>query len=375
MVVLIILKYILYLILFILLFCLFLGLYFGIRNKYDRMYFTNKFNNESYITYKNPLNKDYKLSNWQSLIKPETSFNKIVTPGTHDSLCFDWGNSYSLLQQYTSYWAQTQYLNTKQQLLSGVRYFDSRVGICKKRFCDKDEIVIFHGDFSSNITYESVINDLVNFMNNNPSEIIVWRFNILNNNENVSQIIKDKGLHSKLNFIPYTSNYFNISLGQLRETRPDKTKAGIIFVQNDPNDTNDPNDPNDTNFNIWSTSKIKDPYDETSVITNKNQFTSSKSRKTSEPLFKSSMNKIYSNKDLGNDTLTVMQMIGVYVSSTKSSLLYSLERISKDVNKALFTNGLPLPPKNGYNVIMIDFLTPNESNAIINLNPSNVFIN
>ena len=87
------------------------------------------------------------------------------------------------------------------------------------------------------------------------------------------------------------------------------------------------------------------------------------------------MNKIYSNKDLGNDTLTVMQMIGVYVSSTKSSLLYSLERISKDVNKALFTNGLPLPPKNGYNVIMIDFLTPNESNAIINLNPSNVFIN
>jgi hypothetical protein len=361
-----ILKYFLYLILFILLFVLLLGLYFGMRNKYDRMYYENKFKNESYITYKNRLNKDYKLSNWQSLIKPETPFNKIVTPGTHDSLTFDWGNSYSLIQQYTSYWAQTQYLNIMQQLLSGVRYFDTRVGICKKRFCDKDKIVAFHGDFSSNITYESIVSDLVNFMNNNPSEIIVWRFNILNNNDEVNQIIKDKKLHSKLNLIPYTSKYFNISLGELREMRPDKTKAGIIFVQNDP--------PSD-NFNIWSTSKIKDPYDETSVITNKNEFTSSKPSKTMNPLFKSSMNKIYSNKDLGNDTLTVMQMIGVYVTTTKSSLLYSLERISKDVNKALFTNGLPPPPKNGYNVIMIDFMTPKESNAIINLNPENIFIN
>jgi hypothetical protein len=290
-------------------------------------------------------------------------FNKIITPGTHDSLCFDWGNSYSLLQQYTSYWAQTQYLNVKQQLLSGVRYFDSRIGICKKKFCDKDELVVFHGDFSSNITYESVINDLIDFINNNPTEIIVWRFKILNNEDQVTRIIKDKGLHSKFNFIPYTENYFNISLGKLRDMRPDKTKAGIIFVQNDPN-----------NPNNWPLSKIKDPYDETSVITNKGQFTSSKPKQTSDPIFKSTMNKIYSNKDLGDDTLTVMQMIGVYVTSTKSSLLYSLESISKDVNKALFNKGLPPPPKNGYNVIMIDFLTPKESNAIINLNSSNIFI-
>jgi hypothetical protein len=364
---LIILKYFLYFILFILLIVITLGLYFGMVNKYNRMYFSNKFKDESYITYKNQLNKDYKLSNWQSLIKPETLFNTIVTPGTHDSLCFDWGNSYSLLQQYTSYWAQTQYLNVKQQLLSGVRYFDTRVGICKKMFCNKDEIVVFHGDFSSNTTYESVINDLNDFINNNPTEIIVWRFNILNNNDQVNKIIKDKGLHSKLNFIPYTQNYFNISLGKLREMRTDKTKAGIIFVQNDPDDSNNPNK--------WSTSKIKDPYDETSVITNKNQFTSSKPKQTLMPLFKSSMNKIYSNKDLGNDTLTVMQMIGVYVTSTKSSLLYSLERISKDVNNSLFNKGLPPPPKNGYNVIMIDFLTPKESNAIINLNSGKIFIN
>jgi hypothetical protein len=353
---------------FILLFVLFVlcvGLYFGIRNKYNKIYFENKFKNENYIKYKNRLNNDYKLSNWQSLIKPETIFNKIVTPGTHDSLTFDWGNSYSLIQQYTSYWAQTQYLNVMQQLLSGVRYFDARVGICKKTFCDKDKIVVFHGDFSSNITYESVINDLIDFMNKNPSEIIVWRFNILNNNDEVNKIIKDKELHSKLNLIPYTSKYFNISLGELREMRPDKNKAGIIFIQNNPPSNN---------VNIWNASKIKDPYDENSVITNKNEFTSSKTKKTLDPLFKNSMNKIYSNKDLGYDTLTVMQMIGVYVTSTKSSLLYSLESISKDVNNALFTNGLPPSPKNGYNIIMIDFLTPKESNAIINLNPENVFI-
>lgn len=363
-----VLKYFLYFILFILSIVLMLGLYFGMITKYNRLYFANKFNNESYITFKNPLNNDYKLSNWQSLIKPETLFNKIVTPGTHDSLCFDWGNSYSLLQQYKSYWAETQYLTIKQQLLSGVRYFDARVGICKNMFCNKDEVVVFHGDFSSNITYESAIGELIDFINNNPTEIIVWKFKILNNFDQVSQIIKDKGLHSKLNFIPYTSNYFNIPLGQLREMRPDKTKAGVIFVYN----YKDPNDPNDSN--IWPASKIQDPYDGTSVITSKKEFTSSKPRRTLEPVFKSTMNKIYSNKDLGIDTLTVMQMIGVYVTSSKSSLLYSIERISKDVNKALFENGLPPPPENGYNVIMIDYLTPKESNAIINLNPSNIFI-
>jgi LysM repeat protein len=354
-------KYILYLILIILLIIVLIGLFFGMRNKYDRMYYRYKFGDKSYITYKTPTNKEYSLSEWQSLIKPDTLFNKIVTPGTHDSLCFDWGNSYSLVQQYTAYWAQTQSLTVMQQLLSGVRYFDARVGICEKQFCDPTKIVVFHGDFSTNITYDSIVNDLIDFINRHPTEIIVWRFHIYNNHDKIRQLIKDK--HAQLNFIPFTQSYFNLTLSQLRDMRPDKTKAGVILVGQTESS-------NPTNPVIWPTNKIRDPYDETTAITNKKQFTMS----GPNAKYKMSISNIYSNQDLGNDTLTVMQMIGVYVASVKSSLLYSLEHISKDVNKALFTKELPPPPKNGYNVIMIDFLTPKESNAIINFNSPNIFI-
>ena len=52
---------------------------------------------------------------------------------------------------------------------------------------------------------------------------------------------------------------------------------------------------------------------------------------------KSSMKKIYSDKQFEDNSLTVMQMIAEYQMSTKSSLALSVEKISKRL-KFLFPN-------------------------------------
>ena len=377
-----ILKYVLYFILFLLSLIIFIAIYIGMRNKYDRLYFKKKFADPSYLRYVTPTDEVYHLFEWQRKINPTIPFNKIVTPGTHDSLTYDWESSYSLIQQYTSYWAETQYLTTMQQLMAGVRYFDARVGICKKRFCDKDTVVVFHGDFSSNTTYESVISQLVEFIEKYPSEMIVWKFRILNNDDEVRKIIEDKKLHSKLNLIPWTEKYFKLSLGELRELRPDKKKAGIIFVSDYYPSTNP---------TVWPTSKMIDPYDMAALMIDKKGFTST--GKTSTPsssstpssesptpsstpqTFKSTMKRIYSDQAFPDDSLTILQMIAEYQTSTKSSMTFSIERISKSINDILFNKSeMPPAPKTGYNVIMIDYLMPKHSNAIINFNPKEYFI-
>jgi hypothetical protein len=58
-----------------------------------------------------------------------------------------------------------------------------------------------------------------------------------------------------------------------------------------------------------------------------------------------------------------------------SSLSFSIEYISKRLNDALLNpSEMPPPPKSGYNVIMIDYLMPKHSNAIIQLNPKQYFL-
>ena len=86
------------------------------------------------------------------------------------------------------------------------------------------------------------------------------------------------------------------------------------------------------------------------------------------------MNKIYSNKEVDPNSISVMQMIAESQVSTKTSLLDSIETISKRINQALMDKDLPAPPKSGYNIIMIDYITPQLSNEIIQINQPSTFI-
>jgi len=365
---LLVLKYVLYVILFILAVVVLSGIYIFARNVYDRRYFNDLFSKPSSLSYTLPNGNAYSLDTWMSNVNPAMPINKIVIPGTHDSLTYEWERSYSLIQQFTGFWAKTQYLSVKQQLLAGVRYFDTRCGISDSRYgYGKDTAVVFHGDFSTNVTYEECINELIDFIGTHPTEIIIWKVRLLNN-EDVLRPVTLK-YHSKLNLIPYTSTYFNSTMEDLRKRRPDPKRGGVILMSG--NYAEDPA--------IWSDSKTFDPYDFDALLTDKKSWTMSKPSKTApqvadEPRFKMTMNKIYSNKEVDPTSVSIMQMIAEYQVSTKTSLLDSIETISKRINQALIDKDLPAPPKSGYNIIMIDYITPQLSNEIIQINQPATFI-
>jgi hypothetical protein len=298
------------------------------------------------------------------LMNDATPFNKIVIPGTHDSLTYDWEDTYNIFQIYTGYWAKTQYLSTRQQLDAGVRYFDARVGYDKA----SGKVVCFHGNFTNYNDYSKDIDELSNFITENPSEVIVWKLLVYDNEPNARQtclpLINE--FHKKLNLIPVTPNRFSTTLAGLRDARPDKTSGGVILVS--------PFSVVGPEGSVWSNGFISDPYDESAPIVNKNALTmSNKPKPTEIPLIlKSTMKKIYSTKIFPEQNLTVMQYIAVYNTEQKSSLLYSVESISANLNSMILDKTIPPPPPSGYNVIMIDFLTPQLSAGIIDYNLSNV---
>jgi 1-phosphatidylinositol phosphodiesterase len=292
------------------------------------------------------------------LVKDDTPFNKIVIPGTHDSLTYDWEDTYNIVRIYTGYWAKTQYLSTRQQLDAGVRYVDARVGYDKA----SGKVVCFHGDFTNYNDYSKDIDELSSFITQNPSEVIVWKLHIYDNEPNAREtclpLIND--FHKKLNFIPVAPNRFSATLSALRDARPDKTRGGIILVspfQVGPEGS------------VWSNGLISDPYDESAPVINKDALTMSNKKPTEEPLIlKSTMKKIYSTQKFPEQNLSVMQMIAVYNTDQKSSLIYSVESISANLNSMILTKTIPDPPPSGYNVIMIDFLTPQLAAGIIDYN-------
>jgi hypothetical protein len=343
-----IVKYIILLIVAIVLIVVGIALYIYMRNLYDRRYYRQLFSDNNNLKYK-VYNIEYSLQNWMSNIKPSTPLNQLIMPGTHDSLTFEWEDSYSMVQQYSSRWAKTQYLTVSQQLLSGVRYIDARVGMCLSKFCDDTKVVCFHGDFSTNVLYDDCVKELIDFINTNPSEIVIWKFRILNNNDRVKDYVAK--LHSVLNCIPPTQDYFNLSLGELMSRRPDKTRGGVIFVSGDiPN----------TNY-VWMDSTIFDPYNFEGLMIDRVGFLTE-------------MTTIYSGRVVPPTSLCVMQMIAEYQPSSKTSFIWSIESIATDLNKTITTKTLPEPPKRGHNVIMIDFCTPELCNGIIQYNQPTIFI-
>ena len=295
-------------------------------------YNKNMYNNRCY--YPVP-----RLQNWMKLLNDKTPFNKIVLPGTHDSLTYNWESTFNIVQIFSGFWAKTQYLTIGQQLNSGVRYVDARVGYEPLT----GKVICFHGDFTNYNDYTNVIDELSQFCDEHPSEIIVWKLRIEKEVEKALPIIID--LHKKLNLIPYLKDQFATPLSVLREARPDKNRAGIILVSSFSQLSN----------SVWPTDLISDPYDYDAIITNKNQLMYT-------------INKIYSNQSFPSKNLSVMQFIAAYQVSDRLSLFNSIENIGSDINGLILSKNIPPPPVGGYNVIMTDFTSPEVSESIISLN-------
>lgn len=144
------------------------------------------------------------LSSWMNMIDDSSKINQIAIPGSHDSGTFG-----------MPYTAETQDCSFSEQLQRGIRYFDIRVNFVN------DEYVIFHGPING-VEYTEFLNDVKNFLNENPSEFIIIDYQHFKNNsqkvtfEMLEEVIgKDRIVTKRSNF---SDKDFveNLTLGEVR---------------------------------------------------------------------------------------------------------------------------------------------------------------
>ncbi len=123
---------------------------------------------------------------WMGKLGDSTLLSQINIPGTHDSGATEDGLSlgYSECQDWT----------IKEQLNTGIRYFDLR-GTCpnkslvptslvptKRIMLDDIDLYITHGPVRQPYTMNGILNSMVKFLKENPTEVII--INIANNGTN-----------------------------------------------------------------------------------------------------------------------------------------------------------------------------------------------
>lgn len=98
-------------------------------------------------------------NSWMNDIRDDAMLSEMAIPGTHDSGTYD-KHIESVI---------TQTLNFKKQLEYGIRVFDIRIRHTSDRFA------LHHGSVFLNVMFGDFLNDVDNFLTNNPSETILFR--------------------------------------------------------------------------------------------------------------------------------------------------------------------------------------------------------
>ena len=101
--------------------------------------------------------------NFMSAISDNTPLSSITLPGTHDS-----GATHEMKVIFTiTGSAKCQTLSIAEQLECGVRYFDIRL----KR--ENGVLKVYHGIVDQKLTFDQVLTDFHNFLDENPTEALV----------------------------------------------------------------------------------------------------------------------------------------------------------------------------------------------------------
>jgi hypothetical protein len=131
-------------------------------------------------------------ASWMSdLMRIDPSFGnqplgQLCIPGTHDSGCYDFIPSASVLSPVlgiggaaVSVFAQTQAVSVEQQLLAGARFFDIRPA--PNPFTDVvgGAPLIFHGSVPTAVAFPDVMNDVAAFLADYPGELVILYLNHL----------------------------------------------------------------------------------------------------------------------------------------------------------------------------------------------------
>ena len=101
---------------------------------------------------------DKKYADWMSKLDDSKPLNELSIPATHDS-----GATISLM----GISGQCQKTTIKEQLYMGVRFFDIRLRLVN------DELTVVHGIVDQKLTFESVLKDVNEFIENYPSEFLI----------------------------------------------------------------------------------------------------------------------------------------------------------------------------------------------------------
>ena len=163
--------------------------------------------------------------NWMSYISDETLFVDVVMPGSHDA-----GT-----KSITAENLHTQSSGFYDQLTGGVRYFDMRVAEYNGtvRCIHANSGDPRNSSNGTGIEFETVLSDMLRFVNENPSEIIILDFQHLWNDfeDLVVPMIKER-LTGKMLTKDKAKNYLNLTMGQLRNWGVNF----IVIVQDDNNE-------------------------------------------------------------------------------------------------------------------------------------------
>jgi len=135
-----------------------------------------------------------------SEVKANRPLNQLVIPGSHDSFTYQLykrlpvgpdtdkevrrlGNLFPCVKSIIYRWSKCQKMDVEDQLARGVRYFDIRLGILPKKFCnnlpfDGDESLekfrIIHALYGESIS--TPLAKIVNFLKTHSSEVIILDF-------------------------------------------------------------------------------------------------------------------------------------------------------------------------------------------------------
>ena len=149
--------------------------------------------------------------NWMKNIPDSTKIYLMTIPGTHNSCAL-----------YGTLLAQCQSWSLKNQLNSGIRYFDLRLRL------NGDNLQLQHGPIYQNIEFSEVIKIFSDFLDENKSEFIIMavqeEYDAIKKDKSFSQLFDEKIQNYKNKIIYFSfNNEINYKLGELR--------GKILFIE------------------------------------------------------------------------------------------------------------------------------------------------
>lgn len=104
-------------------------------------------------------------SKWMKWIPDNTPLQRVSIPGTHDTCTYNYSTPVS------STFVVCQHLNITEQLNHGIRFFDLRIN---RNSNNGGSFTLFHGNYYLNMNFDDVLNQVIPFLQGNPSETVLF---------------------------------------------------------------------------------------------------------------------------------------------------------------------------------------------------------